>query len=373
MEQQEASGDGGERARDGEDRDDGREDRSADGDRRRSRNGDSRPSHRSASGAPAVGEAVHDIFSADETFQRLTATALHEFGRTPRQLWFSGLGAGLALGAVFLGRIAVAAGVGDPELLSANLLYPIGFMIVIVGRYQLFTENTLTPLTLVLTRLASIPSLLRLWGIVLAANLVGAGAIGAFLAFGGVLEDRIVEMGVEVATHALEVPFSHLFTRGIIAGALVAALVWMTHAVREATARVLLIYAIFLLIPTAGLFHVITGFVEVVFGVVEGVGTWSQAFGFAVAVGLGNTVGGVMLVTLLNFGQTRERELETLTHCEPLSWKDWLTGLEVNPVLAGGVAPELAGTQEAAQAAQTADEADQAADKAADEADAEVG
>ncbi len=354
MEQQEATQDGRRR-----DRDEAPEPR---GDR------ESRASHRSASGAPAVGEAVHDIFSADETFQRLTATALHEFGRTPRQLWFSGLGAGLALGAVFMGRIAVAAGVGDPELLSANLLYPIGFMIVVVGRYQLFTENTLTPLTLVLTRLASIPSLLRLWGVVLVANLVGAGAIGAFLALGGVLEERIVEMGVEVATHALETPVMHLFTRGIIAGALVAALVWLTHSVREATARVLLIYGIFLLIPTAGLFHVVTGFVEVAFGVVEGVGTWGQAAGFVLAVGLGNTVGGVMVVTLLNFGQTRERQLETLTHCEPLSLRDWLTGLEVNPVLTGEVAPELAGTQEEAQDAQAADEAAESDEASSSEA-----
>lgn len=326
-----------------------------------------RASRRSASGAPSVGAAVHDVFSADETFQRLTATSLHEFNRTPRQLWFSGLGAGLALGTVLMARIAVAAGVGDYEVLAANLLYPIGFLIVVIGRYQLFTENTLTPLTLVLTRLASIPSLLRLWGIVLVANLVGAAAIGIFLAVEGVLEERIVEMGVEVATHAFEMPILHLFLRGIIAGALVAAMVWMTHAVRESTARVLIIYGIFLVIPTAGLFHVITGFVEVVFGVAEGVGSWGQAFAFVLAVGLGNTVGGVVLVTLLNFGQTKERQLETLSHIETLSWRDWLTGLGGDPVSSVQIAPELAGTQEEAEAAQAADEsADEEAEGDAD-------
>ncbi len=315
-----------------------------------------RARRRSASGAPSAGAAVHDVFSADETFQRLTATALHEFNRTPRQLLFSGLGAGLALGAVFMGRIAVAAGVGDYQVLSANLLYPVGFMIVILGRYQLFTENTLTPLTLVLTRLASIPSLLRLWGVVLVANLVGAMVIGTFLATDGVLEPDVVDMGVEVATHAFETPAVHLFFRSMIAGALVAATVWLTHAVRESTARVLIIYLVFLVIPVSGLFHVITGFVEVVFGVSSGVGSWGQAFGFLLAVGLGNTIGGVVLVTLLNFGQTKERQLETLEHCETLSWRDWLMGLEGNPFEAPQVAPELAGTKEVAQAAQAADE-----------------
>lgn len=321
-------------------------------------------SRRSASGAPMVGSAVHDVFSADETFQRLTATALHEFSRTPRQLLFSGLGAGLALGSVFMGRIAVASGVGDYELLSANLLYPVGFLIVILGRYQLFTENTLTPLSLVLTRLASIPSLLRLWGVVLAANLVGAAAIGLFLATEGVLQESFVEMGTEVATHAFETPALHLLYRGVIAGALVAAVVWLAHAVRESTARVLIIYLVFLLIPVSGLFHVITGFVEVVFGVVEGVGTWGQAFGFLLAVGAGNTIGGVVLVSLLNFGQTKDRQLETLTHCETLSWRDWLTGLEGNPFESPAVAPELEGTQETAEATQAADEANEAVDEA---------
>lgn len=316
-----------------------------------------RANRRSASGAPAVGSAVHDVFSADETFQRLTATALHEFRRSPHQLAFSGLGAGLALGSVFLGRVAVAAGLGTTETLGSNLLYPVGFLIVIVGGYQLFTENTLTPLTLVLTRTASLPSLLRLWSIVLVANLAGGAAIGLFLTLDGVLEERFVDVATEVATHVLEMPIAHLFGRGILAGALVAATVWLTHAVRGSTARILVIYGIFLLIPTADLFHVITGFVEVVYGVVEGEGTWGQAAAFVGAVGVGNTIGGVLLVSLLNFGQTGDRSLPTLEDVEPLSWRDWLTGASGNPVSAVEVAPELAGAKEHAEAAQADDEA----------------
>lgn len=296
---------------------------------------------RSPSGAPATGRAVRDVFSADETFQRLTATADDEFSRTARQLIFSGLGAGLALGMVFLGRTAGAAAAGDYETLSANLLYPIGFVIVVVGRYQLYTENTLTPVTLVLTRVASLPSLLRLWTIVFAANVVGAFIIGAFIAYPGVLDTPIRTMGADIARHAFEIPVVDLFMRGIIAGALVGAMVWLTHAVREATARVWIIYGIFLLIPTAGLFHVITGFVEVVFGVFVGEGSWGQAFAFLAAVGLGNTVGGVVLVALLNFGQTRERRVPEGSELEQLSWREWLFGFRTGLALDEAVAPEV--------------------------------
>lgn len=295
---------------------------------------------RASSGAPATGRAVRDVFSADETFQRLTATADEEFQRTPRQLMFSGLGAGLALGMVFLGRSAVASGLGDYEVMAANLLYPIGFLIVVLGRYQLYTENTLTPVTLVLTRVASVPALLRLWAIVFVANVIGALAIGLFIAYGGVMETPIKEMGGKIAAHAFEIPLFALFLRGILAGALVGAMVWLTHAVRESTARVLIIYGIFLLIPTAGLFHVITGFVEVVFGVAVGEGSWGQAFAFLAAVGVGNTIGGVVLVALLNFGQTRERRVPEGSELEELSWRQWMFGMHAGLGFSDTVAPE---------------------------------
>jgi formate/nitrite transporter FocA (FNT family) len=303
---------------------------------------------RSPSGAPATGRAVRDVLSADETFQRLTATADEEFQRTVRQLIFSGLGAGLALGMVFLGRIAGAAAVGDYEALAASLLYPIGFIIVVIGRYQLYTENTLTPVTLVLTRVASVPSLLRLWVIVFGANVFGAWILGAFLAYPGVLEEPIRVMGAEIARHAFEIPVVALFLRGILAGALVGAMVWLTHAVREGTARVMIIYGIFLLIPVAGLFHVITGFVEVVYGVFLGEGTWGQAFAFLIAVGLGNTVGGVVLVALLNFGQTRERRIPEGSELEELHWKDWLFGFRAGLAMDDAVAPEIVADEEVA-------------------------
>ncbi|WP_199520222.1 formate/nitrite transporter family protein [Fulvimarina endophytica] len=132
-----------------------------------------------ASGAPAAGWATGDRFSWEEIHQRLLASADEEIAERTRVLIFSGLTAGFAITLTFLGLTAGLAAFPNNPFLAA-LLYPIGFLYIVLGRYQLYTENTLSPVKLVLTRLASLPLLLRLWAIVLASNILGA-MIGAYI------------------------------------------------------------------------------------------------------------------------------------------------------------------------------------------------
>ena len=273
----------------------------------------------SASGAPAVGKAVRDMLSTDEIFRRLVATADDEFDRTNRLLFFSGLAAGFSVALSFIARVAVPAVTGV-ELLGM-LLYPIGFVFIVLGRYQLFTENTLTPVTLVLTRSASIPRLLKFWGIVYVANLLGASLAAAGLALFPVLPPPAAERATEMAAHVADLSFGTLVARGVIAGWLVAGMVWLTHATREGTTRLLIVFAVMSLIPMAGLYHCVVGACEAVYGVLQGVLTIEQALaGFVLPVTIGNTVGGVLLVAIINFAQTRE------TICPDrakLSWTAW--------------------------------------------------
>jgi formate/nitrite transporter FocA (FNT family) len=282
------------------------------------------------------------MFSADEIFHRVAATADHEFQRTPRMLWFSGLAAGLSIGVSFLARMSLGSATGQPGELLGDLLFPVGFLIVVLGRYQLFTENTLTPITLVLTRIASLPALLRLWGVVFAANVLGAGIAAGLLSVPGALPTEVVEAGRTISAHAFEVPIRDLFLRGVLAGGIVASMVWLIHAVDDSAARVLIVYALMLMIPVTGLFHCITSFSEVVFGVFQGEGDLPAALAFLAAVTVGNTVGGVLLVGTINYGQTHEtrvpdRDAMTLQ----LSWKEFLVGHHVGRRSGGAVAPEL--------------------------------
>lgn len=294
----------------------------------------------SLDGVP-VGEAMpRGMFSADEIYQRVSATAVHEFQRTPRMLWFSGLAAGLSIGLCFLGRMVLGGGTGRTGEPLGDLLFPLGFIVVVLGRYQLFTENTLTPITLVLTRIASLPALLRLWSVVLAANVVGAIVIGSTFAIPGAVPTAAVEAGISIAEHVFETPLREVFVRAVLAGGLVASMVWMVHAMYDSAGRLLVIYMLAVIMPLAGMFHCVTSLVEVVFGVVKGVGGIGQALGFFLATTAGNIVGGVVLVATINYGQTRDRRAPNAYDRE-LSWREFFLGY--HPGRRGGdaVAPEL--------------------------------
>ncbi len=284
---------------------------------------------RAGSGAPAAGHAVRDLFSTDEIFQRLVATADEEFVRSTRLLFLSGLAAGLSIGLTFVARSAVTAAAGEGGELIGNIFYPIGFLLIVLGRYQLFTENTLTPVTLVLTRIASIPELLRLWGIVLAANVIGAALVALVLAKTGVLDADSAAVAQEFGQHGLELRWSDLFWKGVVAGWLVASMVWLNHAARDSTTRFFIVLFVMYLIPSLDLFHCVIGACEMFYLVFLGETGLGAAGYFFSAVVLGNTVGGVLLVAILNYAQTRERRFPDRDFDgAELTWREFLFGLE---------------------------------------------
>ena len=235
---------------------------------------------RSQSGAPAAGHAVRDIFSTDEIFQRIVAAADEELGRPTRMLFFSGLAAGLSIGLSFMARAALTAALPqDISGVIGNLLYPIGFIFIVMGHYQLFTENTLSPVTLVLTRLASIPALLYNWGLVLAANVVGATIIALVLANTGVLEPEATVVARDIGQHGLAETWGDLFIKGVFAGWLVAGMVWIIHAVRDSITRFLSVFLIMYLILTVDLYHCIVGACEGLYLVFTGEAVYSRSSG----------------------------------------------------------------------------------------------
>ena len=113
--------------------------------------------------------------------------------------------------------------------LVASFGYCLGFLIVVLGRQQLFTETTLTALIPVLTR-RTVPALLnmlRVWGIVLAANLVGTFIIGAILARTAVLPPEIVAAMDVIAGEATAGDFGKLCLGASFAGWLIGLMIWL--------------------------------------------------------------------------------------------------------------------------------------------------
>jgi formate/nitrite transporter FocA (FNT family)/nucleotide-binding universal stress UspA family protein len=284
---------------------------------------------RSRSGAPAVGAVVRDRFSTDEIFQRIVAAADEEVTSGGRELFFSGLAAGFAITITFLLYATLTASTDGHPILS-KLLYPLGFVYIIIGGYQLYTENTLPPVALTLERLASVPALLRHWTIVLAGNFAG-GALGAVaLSYGGVFDDASAAAAMDLARHGVETPWWTLFSKAAFAGLIVAGVVWIVYASRDTISRLVVVYMAFLAIPLGDLFHVVVSFTEMLYMVLAGelvllVGVTE----FVLPVLLGNTIGGIVLVTVVNYFQTSEHRLESARFegaDRQLSIREWLLG-----------------------------------------------
>ena len=284
------------------------------------------------SGAPSEGEIVADRFSTDEIFQRVLATGSEEINSSLRVLSLSGIAAGFAISLTFVAHAALAGATAGTEITPIDhLLYPVGFLYIVVGRYQLFTEQTITPVSLVLTRLASVLALFRVWGLVLATNLVGVIVGTAFVFYGAVLDPPAIEAGLTFGEEALKKTPWSLFSRAVIAGAIVAGMVWLEHAARGSATRFFLVYLLMLLIPATGLYHIVVSTADATFLLLHGVSSASTViFEFLLPVLAGNALGGVAFVSLLNYGQTVDAFPEEMRESPRLSWREW--GLRVKVI-----------------------------------------
>jgi formate/nitrite transporter FocA (FNT family) len=229
-----------------------------------------------------------------------------ELRRPVSALAWSGLAAGLSMGFSFVAaalfRTYTPAAPWRP--LITNLGYPLGFLIVIVGRQQLFTENTLTAIIPLLARrnLATFWQALRLWAVVLAANITGAHIFAWVLGNTAVLHAKFHPALGQLATEAADVSFSSAILRGIFAGWLIAMVVWMLAATDSS--RIPIIILMTYIVGLAGLTHIVAGSVEVLFLVMTGAKSWLSAVGgYMIPTLIGNTIGGVALVSALNHAQ----------------------------------------------------------------------
>ncbi|TCT07767.1 formate/nitrite transporter FocA (FNT family) [Aquabacter spiritensis] len=245
-------------------------------------------------------------------YEVIRREGVDELRRPVLSLWWSGLAAGLSIGFSVIGEGALHAHLPDTEWrgLVESLGYSIGFMIVILGRYQLFTEITLTAVLPVLAEPSrrSWLALLRIWGVVLAANLVGTAFFGAALASGLFLPQTHQEGILAISRHLADLTPGDAFWRGILGGWLVATVVWLLPSAENSRFAVILVLTS--LISALELSHVISGSVEVFLLLMRGEIGFGTAFGVILLPLLaGNVIGGSALFALLAYGQVK-KEME---------------------------------------------------------------
>ncbi|MCB1024048.1 MAG: formate/nitrite transporter family protein, partial [Acidobacteria bacterium] len=187
--------------------------------------------------------------------------------------------------------------------------YSAGFLIVILGRQQLFTENTLTVILPLLLRKdkETFTGVLRLWSIVFAANIIGALTFSWVISNTVIFRPEILQTFTNIGIEAMEGDPGTIFLRAVFAGWLIALMVWLLPAAESA--RVWIIIIMTYLVALGGFAHIIAGSVEVSFAVFSGAATWSEFFiGWMIPTLLGNIAGGVSLVAVLAHAQVVNQE-----------------------------------------------------------------
>jgi formate-nitrite transporter family protein len=248
---------------------------------------------RSAVGPHIIHEAIRR--QGEEALERSSSAAS-----------FSALAAGLSMGFSLLGEALLQAHLPDTRWRPAvtKLGYTLGFVVVIMARHLLFTENTLPPVLQLLTRRdgRTARAVARLWTVVLVANLVGALLFAAGLAAPGLVEPPVRAALDEISARALEGSAANHLLRGIPAGWLIALVAWMLGSEKEA--HVSVIVALTYVIGLAGFSHVIAGAVEMFHLALAGTASFGDVLGrYLLPALIGNTIGGVMLVAALNHAQ----------------------------------------------------------------------
>ncbi|MDU7939942.1 MAG: formate/nitrite transporter family protein [Citrobacter freundii] len=231
-----------------------------------------------------------------------------EMERDAMALLWSAIAAGLSMGASLLAKgifHVQLEGVPGGFLLE-NLGYTFGFIIVIMARQQLFTENTVTAVLPVMQNptLGNFSLLMRLWSVVLLGNIIGTGvAAWAFEhmpIFDEETRDAFVKIGMEVMKNT---PVE-MFSNAIISGWLIATMVWMFPA--AGAAKIVVIILMTWLIALGDTTHIVVGSVEILYLVFNGTLHWSDFFWpFALPTLAGNICGGTFIFALMSHAQIR--------------------------------------------------------------------
>jgi formate-nitrite transporter family protein len=245
--------------------------------------------------------------SASDIYERVKREAGEELERPVAALAFSGLFAGATVGfgsVASAAAAAILAGHHYARLIGA-IFFPIGFIVVIIGRAQLFTENTLYPVTLVLDERRHLLATLRLWVIVLSANVIGVVLFALVVTKTQALAPDIVAKVAEDGHRATLGSWASFFWSAVLGGWAIALVAWVIQSSGVVIGQVALIWTLVFVVGLVGLDHSVSTTFETLCAVFRNEVHFSHALSWFAAVLLGNIAGGVLITAVLNYGQVR--------------------------------------------------------------------
>jgi formate/nitrite transporter FocA (FNT family) len=244
--------------------------------------------------------------SAYVVYRAVLKESLEELDRPSIALAWSGLAAGLCMGFSLVAEGLLQSRLPEAPWrdLIGKLGYTIGFIILILSRQQLFTENTLTPIIALLKYRdgKTLYNVARLWAILLFTNLIGGAIIAYTLHRSPAFSPGDKEVFLRISSEAMQPDRMSLFAKAIFAGWLIATMVWMLPVAESG--RIWVLILIPYVIGLGGFSHIVIGSIYCIYTVAADQHTWSEYFGhFAWPVLLGNCIGGVALVAVVNYAQ----------------------------------------------------------------------
>jgi formate/nitrite transporter FocA (FNT family) len=264
--------------------------------------------------------------SAQDIFEQVANNARQELGRSSVSLAISGLAGGVFMGLSALGNaIAIAlltpAGLAPTPatLFIAKMFYPLGFIVVILGRSQLFTENTLYPVALVLAERSHFRNTMRLWAVVLTFNVLGALSFAALATLTHAVSPAVVQSLAQLGLDAIHHPTAAIFWSGVMGGWIIATVAWLVSGSHSITGSVMIIWMLAFVVGLGNFAHCIAASGEVFAAILTGRAGWIAFPTWFLPAVAGNVCGGVGMVTLLEYGQVivgKDAEAEALPPAE---------------------------------------------------------
>lgn len=250
--------------------------------------------------------------SPKQLFGIIRENGIEELNRPAKALIFSAFTAGIVISFSFVFKAVLKAYLPGAEwsFLIESMGYTVGFILVILGHMQLFTENTITTVVPLLSPFSykNLCKVIRLWSIVFLFNIIGTAVAAAFLLNHHLFDDNIIRELDAIAAHVSEADAVQNIIKGIPAGILITALVWVLPVVSN---RLLVIFFVTYLMAIGGFSHVIVGSAESAYWYFKGhIDLIDYFFVFLLPTAFGNILGGTVIFTLLIYGQVNE-EIES--------------------------------------------------------------
>ena len=269
------------------------------------------PRRTNAPAPPAQNAQKHlERPSAQEIYEQVASNARQELGRSNISLAISGFAGGTFMGLSALGTAIALALLTPPGTHAsgtvefiAKMFYPLGFIVVILGRSQLFTENTLYPVALVLSEKKHFWNTMRLWAAVLPSNVLGAFAFASLVSVTHAIKPEYVQSLSQLGLEAVHNTPATIFWSGVMGGWIIALTAWLVSGSHSITGSVMIIWMLTFVVGLGSFAHCIATSGEVLVAVLIHQAAWTAYPAWFFPAVAGNICGGVGMVTLLEYGQ----------------------------------------------------------------------